>query len=50
MRKPKLINNTISLTASARIQAVADRGDTKSAYEEIRKAVGPTKKSTSPFI
>ena len=30
------------LKASARIQDAADRGNTKSVYEEIRKAVGST--------
>ena len=38
------------LKASARIQAAADRGDTKSVYEGIRKAVGPTKRSISPLL
>ena len=37
------------LKACARIQAAAERGDTKSVYEGIRKAVGPTKKLTSPY-
>ena len=36
--------------ASAHIQDTADRGDTKSVYEGIRKAVGPTKKSSSPLL
>ncbi|MCP4267312.1 MAG: hypothetical protein GY777_17355, partial [Candidatus Brocadiaceae bacterium] len=38
------------LKASARIQAAADRGDTKSVYEGIRKAVGPTKRYTSHLL
>ena len=38
------------LNASAGIQAAADKRDTKSVYEGIRKAVGPTKKSTSPLL
>ena len=41
--------NEFWLTTSAGIQAAADRGDTKSVYDGIRKAVGPTKKLTSPL-
>ena len=38
------------LKAGARIQDAADRGDTKSVYEGIRKAVGPAKKLISPLL
>ena len=41
---------TYCLKTSARIQAAADRGYTKSVYEGIRKAFWPTKKSTSPLL
>ena len=41
--------NEFWLKTSAGIQAAADRGDTKSVYDGIRKAVGPTKKLTSPL-
>ena len=37
------------LKTSASIQAAADRGDTKSVYDGIRKPVGLTKKLTSPL-
>ena len=39
--------NEFWLTASARIEAAADRGYVKSVYDGIRKAVGPTKELTS---
>ena len=38
--------NEFRLKTSASIQAATDRGDTKSVYDEIKKAVGPTKKLT----
>ena len=44
----KLANEFWSKT-NVSIQAAADRGNTKSVYDEIRKAVGPTKKLTSPL-
>ena len=37
------------LKTSSSIQAAADRGDTKSVYGEIRKAVGTTKKLIPPL-
>ena len=37
------------LKTSAGIRAAADRGDTKSVYDVIRKTVGPTIKLTSPL-
>ena len=39
--------NEFWLKTSAGIQAAADRGYTKSVYDGIRKAAGPTKKLTS---
>ena len=39
--------NEFWLKTSASIKAAADRADTKSVYDGIRKAVGPTKKLTA---
>ena len=38
------------LKANARIHGAADREDTKSVYEGIRKAVEPAKNLTSPLL
>ena len=46
LRKPA---SQFCLKTSASIQAAADKGDTKSVHHGIRKAVGPTKKLTSPM-
>ena len=41
--------NKFWLKTSASIQAAADRVDTKSVYDGIKRAVEPTKKLTSPL-
>ena len=46
-RTARKCTNEFWLKTSASIQAAADRGDTKSVYDGIRKAVGPTEKLTS---
>ena len=48
-RTPKNYANEFWLKTSASIKAAADRADTKSVYDGIRKAVGPTKKLISPL-